>query len=325
MGCSRGILYVAVGKQAYADEAVVSARSVRRVMRDISLTIATDLDVTPDPFDRITQLQRGSDGYRAKIEVIRDAPYERTLYLDTDTYIARDLDDLFHVLDRFDLAAAHAPNRVTDPTVDLPDAFPQFNTGVIAFRRETMRPLASRWLHIYDKLGAASKLAFDQDPFRVAVYESNLRVATLPPEFNCRFPGMAGYYRLPVAIFHSRASQAEFEEAARVMGAEPAEFWHGHVYIDNQVWGPLGSASRILDLRPPKLRQSCEPQSGAVEAHHTSGYVERLEEALKLSDNALDLHREWLESMQRSISWRVTAPLRAAKRTVRNLFASRAH
>ncbi|MGD1716608.1 hypothetical protein [Dapis sp. BLCC M172] len=43
----------------------------------------------------------------------------------------------------------------------------------------------------------------DQPSFREALYHSNLRVATLIPEYNCRFV-MAGYVDREVKILHGR-------------------------------------------------------------------------------------------------------------------------
>lgn len=319
MGDSCGILYLAVGETSYIDELMVSANSARRAMPNVSMTLATDLDIKHHPFNSIKRLERLSDGYRTKIQIMLDPPYDRTIYLDADTYVARDLTEMFKVLDQFDVAATHEPYRVTDATVELPDAFPQFNTGVIAFRREAMRKLAVRWLDLYDNLGFAARLGFDQDPFRIALYESDFRIATLPPEFNTRFPATAGYYNLPVAIFHSHATEAEFEQAATLMTAERREYWHGHVYIDRQVWGPLRSARKELDMRPPELIAAWDDYEGL--ALLRADRIAELEQTLKLRDDELSRHKAWLESIQLSASWRLTVPLRVAKRKARQLLA----
>jgi hypothetical protein len=82
------------------------------------------------------------------------------------------------------------------------DCFPEFNAGVLLFRKlEQTEWFLERWAQIYaeDSLnpltrlfpGGASlyrKAIPNQPSFRRAIYESGLRIATLPPECNCRVP-----------------------------------------------------------------------------------------------------------------------------------------
>ena len=65
------------------------------------------------------------------------SPFEKTLLLDTDTYVCADISDLFAILERFDIAMTHErPYRDDFPASSgVPDAFVEFNQGVIAFRR----------------------------------------------------------------------------------------------------------------------------------------------------------------------------------------------
>ena len=48
----------------------------------------------------------------------------------------------------------------------------------------------------------------DQPSFRKALYESSLRLATLPPEYNCRLP-FPGFLHDPVRILHGRTTDPE--------------------------------------------------------------------------------------------------------------------
>src|SRR5262249_37484843 len=128
-----GVLYIARGDK-YVDAAVESARSVRRGTR-VPIAIATDNDAPAlAECDHALPLTE-TGGYRAKILGMIASPFDRTLMLDVDTYAAADLSELFEVLDNFDVAAAHAPNRVVLPLDDIPDSFPELNTGVISLRR----------------------------------------------------------------------------------------------------------------------------------------------------------------------------------------------
>lgn len=54
------------------------------------------------------------------------------------------------MLERFDLAAAQAPYRAQYRVWEVPDCFPELNTGVIVFRKtEMLRLCLDQWLQIY--------------------------------------------------------------------------------------------------------------------------------------------------------------------------------
>jgi len=52
-----------------------------------------------------------------KILPLLDSPFNRTVFLDTDTQVCSEFFELFDLLDRFDLAVAHAPWRI--PATDV--------------------------------------------------------------------------------------------------------------------------------------------------------------------------------------------------------------
>ena len=130
-----------------------------------------------------------------------------------------DLAELFVVLDAFDIAAAHSPSRAIYEVDGVPDAFPEFNTGVILFGGSpAIRAFFASWAETFTRylerrasgevrwLRPADKRVHvlnDQGTFREALYRSRLRVATLPPEYNCRFSA-PGFVDGPVRILHGR-------------------------------------------------------------------------------------------------------------------------
>ena len=77
--------------------------------------------------------------FLAKLYAITQSPYAETLFLDTDTEIKKPISSLFNILKKFDIAIA--PGPMTQPPVDnedllneLPNEFPELNTGVILYR-----------------------------------------------------------------------------------------------------------------------------------------------------------------------------------------------
>jgi hypothetical protein len=110
---------------------------------------------------------------------------DRILFLDTDIEVTGDISGVFRLLDRFDIAVAHAPYRYNEDAADIPDAFPEFNVGVVAVRKSPASlALLQAWRAAY--LAQPEWWHNDQVAFRRAVWETDVRVATLPPEFNFR-------------------------------------------------------------------------------------------------------------------------------------------
>jgi hypothetical protein len=211
-----GVLYVAVGER-HLRVATTSARSVRRAMPEVPIALVSDVESAPEPFTHLVAAA-GGDGYRAKITGMAASPFGRTVLLDADTWVARSLAPVFELLDRFDMALAHAPNRVTLPLDDVPESFPEYNTGVVAWRAgEATTRLLAEWLHEYDRLVASAPPSKDQPAFRRVAWASpDVRIATLTPEYNQRFQ-MAGYLNQPVTVLHGWVDEPTFQRIAGLM------------------------------------------------------------------------------------------------------------
>jgi hypothetical protein len=228
---NHGVLYVATGER-YVREAAESLRSLWRHHPSMPVTVYID-----EPSRDVARGWQVQDAPRKDLLEIVEHPSptyswadkptalsdrgsgERILFLDTDTRICGTVTELFEILDAFDLAAAHAPVRVGRQPSALanraPAAFPELNTGVIAYRRTaTIRRFLDRWRELH-----AVALG-DQATFRVALYESDVRFTVLPPEYNCRFT-FPTYLHGPVRILHGRGADLEEVERA-VNGARGA-------------------------------------------------------------------------------------------------------
>jgi hypothetical protein len=214
-----GVLYVAIGTEEYRREAIASATSLRLLSPSLSIALATDGDAAPAVFDQIVRIEE-RDGFRAKIVALRQSPFDRTIFLDSDTRVVAELSALFELLERFEIAAAHAPNRVTLALEEIPAAFPELNTGVIACRRSKgTDALLDRWLVEFDRLAPSQPLSMDQPSFRRALYESDVRLAILTPEFNMRFE-MAGYHNDMVRVLHGRTDEKTYGRVAQAMNTD---------------------------------------------------------------------------------------------------------
>lgn len=203
---SAGIIYIATGKK-YIAEACESAASLKAQMPQASVTIFADQGIKASYFDKCINIANPKYDFVDKIRYMYESPYAQTIFIDTDTYICADISDLFLLLDRFDLAVAHEAQRGELPLEGIPESFPEMNTGVIAFRKSPqVEQFFFNWLDLYKeglKIRTRYKLYNDQPSFQEALYKSNIRVATLTPEYNCRCLS-ATFISKEVKIIHLR-------------------------------------------------------------------------------------------------------------------------
>jgi hypothetical protein len=138
----------------------------------------------------------GDPHRRSKVDYLGASPFAETLYLDSDTRVRGDLADLFRLLERFDLACAHRGSarhrrRKRIWRLDLPDAFPEHNGGVILYRgTPEVRGFLEAWRQAYVELGITA----DQRSFREVLWASDLRVAVLPELYNARRFDTLGWF-----------------------------------------------------------------------------------------------------------------------------------
>lgn len=216
---SRGVVYVATGRK-FVDEALVSVRSVKKHMPDLLVSMFTDLhelvSSPPEGVDSVFHLAEVTKSCLDKMYPLVETPYEKTLFLDTDTYMCDRVDELFDVLEKYDIAAAHPPYRVQYQLSDVPECFPEPNTGVILFRRSSAAlDVLNRWPEEYKKqIASGCKPHHDQHSFRAALYHSTARFLVLPHEYNFRSigPNFAGKGS-KVKVIHGRHASFERVEA----------------------------------------------------------------------------------------------------------------
>jgi hypothetical protein len=148
---------------------------------------------------------------------------------------------LFDLLEKFDIAMM-LDRRYYDSfpqDAAAPAAFCEFNQGVVAFRQSAqMQKIIQASLDwaedFYTRTGIPTN---DQVSMRIALYSSDLRIASLPHEFNCRFHSF-GYLNGKVKILHGRIPGGKHTEAnlrtiAQKLNREtiPRVFVAGKVYV----------------------------------------------------------------------------------------------
>ncbi len=196
----QGILFVGTGEK-YRKEIELSVSSIRRVMPSCEIAIFSDEDPKISGV-HFFEVSEPSFSFLDKVKFLRETPFERTLFLDTDTFVLKPLEELFGLLQSFDLMAAHESAREHDFIEPIPSAFPELNSGVIVFRRsQEVGGFLDDFLTTYEPL--VEKVAGDQTAFRLCLYRSQLKVWILPSEFNCQIR-QAGFLGAEVKILHGR-------------------------------------------------------------------------------------------------------------------------
>ena len=190
---NQGILYIAAGDK-YIRAAIASAKTVVKFCPGLPIHFFGDwqnydfnFDVSPFPFSSVENIP--DPHRRSKVDYLSKTPFDQTLYLDTDTALNANIRDMFRVIQRFDIALCHAHrrnnlNRLRTWRVNLPQAFPQYNSGVFLYRKT---PKVTRFLENWSLSFKEAGFEQDQMTLRELLWLSDLRIATLPPEYNVRF------------------------------------------------------------------------------------------------------------------------------------------
>lgn len=203
---SQGILYVATGPR-HIRETVESAKTLAVHMPDVPRILFADslANIPPDLFQEVRILREVQRSFLDKIAPLLETPFESTVFLDTDTHICQPFPDLFDVLERYEIAAAHAAMRHDGPFA-TPNVFAELNTGVIAYRlTPEIRRFLMRWKELYEaEIAATGRMGSDQPSFRQAIWESGIPLYVLPPEYNFRTTMPAATGRVRVRIIHGR-------------------------------------------------------------------------------------------------------------------------
>ena len=189
---NQGVLFVATGA-SYVKAGIRAAQTVLRYCPGLPIHLGTDsksfdafFNKSPWPFSSIDKID--NPHRRSKVDYLQQTPFENTLYLDTDTALTADISESFTLMERSDIALCHAHRRSAARSanrwrIEVPSAYPEFNSGVIMFRKApAVLRLLQEWSAAYHEAGQRH----DQPTLRELLWLSNLRIATLPPEYNTR-------------------------------------------------------------------------------------------------------------------------------------------
>lgn len=258
---AQGVIYAATGRR-YRKECVRSLKSLAKNLPGMSATVFTDepLDFVNIESDRVTirRLLNPQRGFIDKISALMESPYQRTLFLDTDTLVLSEIKELIRLGDYFDLAVV-SDMYLPDHHPLIPLSFPEYNTGVILYNKTPeVVSMLTAWKEIFlSQVRSERPPKHDQPSFRESLFFSPVRFVTLPNEWNFH----AQHPRIlnagsSVKILHTRRRDDELSSAI----FETAS--HSRIFIPSEdTFHPrrISAVGRYCDMA---IRASCAPYQG---------------------------------------------------------------
>ena len=186
----KGILYIAFN-EAYIKETLLSAESLKRYMPEIPVALITNQELSSPFIDQV--IIKKIKHARSKVDLVSETPFEKTIYLDSDTLIVRDISDMFEVLDRFDVAFTHDYARkrkkysdVIPEYSEIPYSFSEVNGGIMAYNnsQRTIDFLELWKKYFYKYYNKTS--GWDQVSLRISLWKSEAVIHHFPFEYNIR-------------------------------------------------------------------------------------------------------------------------------------------
>lgn len=235
----RGFVYIAFG-ESYTKEAIMSIRSLKRYNSEpVALfTNNPHLDDLNDLVEYLYVIQPKHK--RTKIDYISQSPFDKSVYLDSDTLIVKNISDIFDLIARYDVAVTMDPARKRlsiskkiSEYRDIPYAFPEMNGGVFAYSStDKSKKFLNLWQKYFYKFYTQTE-GWDQPAMRIALWESDVRLACLPPEYNVRSKKLRkkvqsikdslGEDHMEPRIYHMHYSPEVHENEFRVENLEELE------------------------------------------------------------------------------------------------------
>ncbi len=208
-----GYLYIANGEK-YVEEAINSARSLRKTDKNASITLVTNKKIKTHIFDNIIvrplKAEKWTEGLLYKVQHMYDSPYKKTFFIDSDTYFCENCRELFGLLDYFDICIAQAPNDTEKVRAGgrILDGLYPYNTGVVLFRKNRINSsFFKKWHERYSE--NFREYVLDQAPFMETFLAVKPSMYVLQSIYNARTPFCIGLMERPVKIIHGRHEDYE--------------------------------------------------------------------------------------------------------------------
>lgn len=246
---TKGYLYIAIG-DAYLAEAQISAKSLRSKDKNAHITLITNKSIKLDQFDTIkiisenpTEPVNYKSGILYKVNGILNSPYKNTFFVDTDTFFFDKCDELFDLLEFYDLLIApDASDRSRVVIADkVMEGYIPYNTGIIVFKEsDKVKKLLTNWFDIYkEKIDIYQQ---DQPAFIEALLLNPINLYALHSNYNFRLPCYTAVPNGFVKIVHGRS--IDFNQLESEINRSEV----------NRGWSPKSQRILMIKNKQEKLR-----------------------------------------------------------------------
>lgn len=205
------VMYIVVyNNRKFLKDALSSVESLKKYHPDVHTTLYTDFkkeDITEGYFDNIITVDspdrnnKKKDIWGLKYQCMANSQFKYNLHLDADTFICDNLSSLFKLLEHFDFVSPMSIHHISRRLREIPDSFPEFGGGVILWKSTDEVRAVFKKVECYVR--NQNRRGCDEPYLRKAIYESRVRFAVIPWEYNCTFKH-PGYLFNKVKIIHGR-------------------------------------------------------------------------------------------------------------------------
>ena len=192
----KGYLYVATGEY-YINEAIVSSKSLKEHDSEAHITLITNSPIEHKIFNDVKVLNfkvnDWKDGTLFKLHGLLESKYNKTFFVDTDTFFCDRCDELFKLLEFFDACIMPSPGEHSGVIVDNKelDGYFSYNSGVIVYNNnQKFKNFIADAIKSYEQ--KYNLYPGDQQAIMDSLLNHNLKIYPLQNLYNFR----TGFYQV---------------------------------------------------------------------------------------------------------------------------------
>lgn len=227
----QGVLYIAFGDK-YVEELRGAVKSLRQVSPNLGVAVVTD-EVIDDLQGVHFIIRPPIRSLESKPTYLGSTPFAQTMFLDTDTFVARDITPLFGLLDFYDFCAQWGGARFGSE--DGLDCHARIHSGMMLFRHsDALVTVFEHWLALYkeEQRGTGEHNLADERSLTESLARSTLRLGVLPSYVQIGLNAPWVFFAPPM-VLHGRPRSFEALRRHISQGWDPTTDWAPRIWLPN--------------------------------------------------------------------------------------------